>query len=46
MIKLCDGNCGNVYKLDHLNRSIEGFDFCNDCMFDHLAEQDEKEYSE
>ena len=37
--KLCDGDCGNVYNKEDLDRTCDGRDFCKDCMFIFLSEQ-------
>lgn len=37
--KLCDGECGNVYFKQDLNRTCYGDDLCNRCMMQFAAEQ-------
>ena len=37
---LCDGECGNCYHEKDLNRTCYGQDFCNDCMFHFIWEQE------
>ena len=39
-MKLCDGDCGNCYNVEDLNRTCYGEDRCNECMFIFIAEQE------
>jgi hypothetical protein len=39
-VKLCDGDCGNVYAIDDLNKTCYNDYLCNDCMFHFIAEQE------
>ena len=39
-MKLCDGDCGNCYNEEDLNRTCCGQDLCKDCMFTFIAEQE------
>ena len=38
---LCDGDCGNCYHEEDLNRACYGQDLCKDCMFHFMAEQED-----
>ena len=38
---LCDGDCGNCYHEEDLNRTCCGQDLCKDCMFHFIAEQED-----
>ena len=40
-VKLCDGDCGNVYSLDDLHSTCYTQDLCKDCMCTFLAEQED-----
>lgn len=42
-IILCDGDCGNCYKEEHLNETCYGDKFCKECMFNFIAEQEIQE---
>ena len=37
---LCDGDCGNCYHEEDLNRTNCGQDLCKECMFHFMAEQE------
>ena len=39
-MKLCDGDCGNCYNVEDLNRTCDGQDLCKDCMFIFMAEHE------
>ena len=40
-VKMCDGDCGNVYSLEDLYSTCYTQDFCKDCMCIFLAEQED-----
>ena len=40
-VKMCDGDCGNVYNLEDLYSTCYTQDFCKDCMCIFLAEQED-----
>ena len=37
---LCDGDCGNCYHEEDLNRTCYGQDLCKECMFSFMREQE------
>jgi len=39
--KLCDGDCGNVYKSEDLYSTCYEVEYCKECMFIFLAEQED-----
>ena len=40
-VKMCDGDCGNVYRIEDLYSTCYTQDFCKDCMCTFLAEQED-----
>ena len=40
-MKMCDGDCGNVYYLEDLYSTCYTQDFCKECMCIFLAEQED-----
>ena len=42
-MKMCDGDCGNVYYLESLNYTCYGEDLCKECMFTFINEQEGSE---
>ena len=38
---LCDGDCGNCYNEEDLNRTHCGQDLCKECMFHFMREQED-----
>jgi len=40
-MKMCDGDCGNVYNFEDLYSTCYTQDFCKDCMCTFLVEQED-----
>ena len=40
-MKMCDGDCGNVYYLENLYSTCYTQDFCKECMCTFLEEQED-----
>ena len=40
LTELCAGDCGNVYFKEDMTKSCYGDQYCNDCMFTFMAEQE------
>ena len=40
-VKMCAGDCGNVYSLEDLYSTCYTQDFCKDCMCTFLTEQED-----
>lgn len=43
---LCDGDCGNVYDEKHLTFTAYGDNFCRECMFNFVYEQEHGKHEE
>ena len=37
---LCDGDCGNCYKLEDLNLTDDGYNLCKECMFNFVWDKE------
>ena len=43
---LCDGDCGNIYDEKHLTFTVYGDNFCRECMFNFVYEQEHGKHEE